>query len=142
MAKAGSGHGSVLGMTVWTLVVQGPPAFGMDIPLAPRLRHDGGTTLCRMFGGRAELDATVSAIRAQGCSVRIMEDEAGVQDRPPRGGPTAWRTVACPSCAFVDVGSETRCGLDDWPPDLVSAVMSDARMSSDAARCPEGPRGG
>lgn len=129
-----------------TLVVRGAVTVQVDIPRGPPIRHAGRMTVWTGMLTPAECTEVEAVLVDLGLSVSVYrvdpDPRDGVAEREslhvaPPDGEGRLPTIACPTCAWLDVlpGGGFACGVDVWHP-AAAAAFNHGKAADDLAQCP------
>jgi len=126
------------------VTIRGSTSVYLDIPRGQTIRHDGGMTV---WSGtmtpdeRTEVDGLLTHLGLT-VSVHGVDPHEGDEERTelhvaPPDGVGKLPTIACPTCAWLDVmpGGGFACGVDVWHPEA-AAAFNQGKAADDLRQCP------
>lgn len=131
---------------LWTLLVRGADTLTLAVPSGPPLEHAGGETVWKVLMTPMEIAVLEKFIQAQGLSVEKMHEGRGEIRSREEEVPMAvdlsqvdpnqlvYRTKGCPDCFFFHPEG-SQCGVEDWPPEMLSKAMEMPKASEDHQKC-------
>jgi hypothetical protein len=129
--------------SVWTFRLLGGEPLKMQVGL-PWVEHDGSLSLWNLLLTAQQAYELETLLVSRGVRVSRWSEAPDAEAQAEREvllkaqrGEVVYLTVQCPSCFWMDLGVEDRCGLRKWHKDTRDeALRMYDKARADALTCP------